>query len=101
MANARKCFVLCIKNKGFEVSLEPRKLYQVLPDRDAARHQQLRVIDESGEDYLIPRTTSAKSIFLTPFEGLFWPPSDYALERTVDDKVPEAKRHQPADQRDR
>jgi len=54
MANARKRFVLCIKNKGFEVSLEPRKLYQVLPDRDAARHQQLRVVDESGEDYLYP-----------------------------------------------
>jgi hypothetical protein len=54
MANARKRFVLCVKNKGFEVSLEPRKLYQVLPDRDAAKHQQLRVIDESGEDYLYP-----------------------------------------------
>jgi hypothetical protein len=54
MANAPKRFVLCIKNKGFEVSLEPRKLYQVLPDRDAAKHQQLRIIDESGDDYLYP-----------------------------------------------
>jgi hypothetical protein len=54
MATARKRFVLCIKNKGFEVSLEPRKLYQVLPDRDAAKHRQLRVVDESGEDYLYP-----------------------------------------------
>ena len=54
MANPRKRFVLCIKNRGFEVSLEPRKLYEVLPDRDAAKHQQLRVIDESGEDYLYP-----------------------------------------------
>jgi archaellum component FlaG (FlaF/FlaG flagellin family) len=54
MANARKRFVLCIKNRGFEVSLEPRKLYEVLTDRDAARHQQLRVVDESGEGYLYP-----------------------------------------------
>jgi hypothetical protein len=54
MANTRKRFVLCIKNRGFEVSLEPRKLYQVLPDSDAAKHQQLRIIDESGEDYLYP-----------------------------------------------
>ena len=56
MASARKRFVLCIKNRGFEVSLEPRKLYQVLPDSDAAKHQQLRVIDESGEDYLYPES---------------------------------------------
>ena len=54
MANPRKRFVLCVKNKGFEVSLEPRKLYQVLPDTDAAKHRQLRIIDESGEDYLYP-----------------------------------------------
>ena len=56
MANTRKRFVLCIKNSGFEVSLEPRKLYQVLSDNDAAKHQQLRVIDESGEDYLYPES---------------------------------------------
>jgi hypothetical protein len=47
-------FVVCLKNKGYEVSLEPRKIYQVLADPDAARHRQLRVIDESGEDYLYP-----------------------------------------------
>jgi hypothetical protein len=49
---ATKKFVVCLKNKGYEVSLEPRKIYQVLPDPDAARHRQLRVIDESGDDYL-------------------------------------------------
>lgn len=54
MAHARKRFVVCIKNKGYEVSLEPRKLYQVLPDRGAAKHQQLRIVDESGENYLYP-----------------------------------------------
>ena len=51
--SARK-FVVCLKNKGYEVSLEPRKIYQVLPDSDAARHRQFRVIDESGDDYLYP-----------------------------------------------
>ena len=47
-------FVVCLKNKGYEVSLEPRRIYRVLPDPDAAKHRQLRVIDESGDDYLYP-----------------------------------------------
>jgi hypothetical protein len=54
MKTAPKKFVVCLKNKGYEVSLEPRKIYRVLPDPDAARHRQLRVIDESGDDYLYP-----------------------------------------------
>ena len=54
MRIAEKIFVVCLKNKGYEVSLEPRKIYQVLPDLDAAKHRQLRIIDESGEDYLYP-----------------------------------------------
>jgi hypothetical protein len=55
MRSSEKIFVICLQNKGYEVSLEPRKLYQVLPDPDAAKHRQLRVIDESGEDYLYPK----------------------------------------------
>ncbi|PPC89524.1 MAG: hypothetical protein CTY34_11105 [Methylobacter sp.] len=47
-------FVICINNCGYEVSLETRKLYEVLVDHDAEKHNQLRVIDESGEDYLYP-----------------------------------------------
>ena len=47
---------ICIRNSGYEVSLERRKLYQVIPDPDAAKHGQLRVVDESGEDYLYPET---------------------------------------------
>lgn len=46
--------VVCVANEGYEASLELRKLYESLPDADAARHGQLRVIDESGEDYLFP-----------------------------------------------
>jgi hypothetical protein len=54
MATKKRQLALCLRNKGYEVSLERRKIYQVLPDRDAAAHGQLRVIDESGEDYLYP-----------------------------------------------
>jgi len=58
MATLRRQLVLCLRNKGYEVSLERRKIYQVLPDRQAASHRQLRVIDESGEDYLYPERFS-------------------------------------------
>ena len=56
MRASEKRFAICLKNKGYEVSLEPRKIYQVLPDPDAAKHRQLRIIDESGEDYLYPES---------------------------------------------
>ena len=46
--------VICIRNEGYTASLERRKLYQVIADAEAAKHDQLRVIDESGEDYLYP-----------------------------------------------
>ena len=46
--------VLCLKNDGYEASLERRKIYRVVPDRDAAADDLLRIIDESGEDYLYP-----------------------------------------------
>ena len=48
-------FVICINNHGYEASLEQRKLYEVLPDEQASKHGQLRVLDESGEDYLFPK----------------------------------------------
>jgi hypothetical protein len=48
-------FVLCLSNRGFEAALEPRKIYQVLPDPEAEREDLLRVVDESGEDYLYPK----------------------------------------------
>ena len=47
-------FVVCIKNKSYAASLELRKLYQVVADETAAELHQIRVIDESGEDYLYP-----------------------------------------------
>jgi hypothetical protein len=47
-------FVVCLKNRGYEASLEPRKIYQVLSDSEAESHKMIRVIDESGQDYLFP-----------------------------------------------
>ena len=44
-------FAVCIKNKGYEASLEIGKLYRVIHDRDAETHGYLRIVDESGEDY--------------------------------------------------
>ncbi len=45
-------FVVCIENKNYPASLEFGKIYRVIDNEKAARHQMLRVIDESGEDYL-------------------------------------------------
>ncbi len=50
-----KHFVVCIKNDEYEGALELRKIYEVLEDPDAEPHELVRVIDESGEDYLYPR----------------------------------------------
>ena len=46
--------VICIDNKGNEASLEQWKVYQCLRDEEAERHNEIRVIDEEGEDYLYP-----------------------------------------------
>ena len=46
-------FALCIRNDDCE-DLLTRKVYQVLPDDDAAKEGYVRVVDESGEDYLYP-----------------------------------------------
>lgn len=47
-------FVICIRNDDYPASLERRKLYVKLPDPEAEKHHYVRVIDESGEDYLYP-----------------------------------------------
>jgi len=49
-------FVICIRNDDYRASLEKRKLYVKLPDTEAEKHHHVRVIDESGEDYLYPET---------------------------------------------
>ena len=51
----RQVFALCVENKDCE-DLEKRKIYQVLHDEEAEKEGYLRVIDESGEDYLYPQS---------------------------------------------
>jgi hypothetical protein len=50
-------FAVCINNTNYPASLELHKIYQVLPDEEAARDGDIRVIDESGEDYLYPASS--------------------------------------------
>jgi len=50
----KKRYMICVENRSYEASLELMKVYEVLTDRDAEKHRQVRVIDESGEDYLYP-----------------------------------------------
>jgi hypothetical protein len=52
--NTSPRFAVCINNTDYPASLELHKIYQVLPDEEAACDGDLRVIDESGEDYLYP-----------------------------------------------
>jgi len=47
-------FVICVDNSEYPASLELHKIYRVIPDKDAQADGDLRVIDESGEDYLFP-----------------------------------------------
>ena len=54
LENVRPLFAVCINNAEYPASLERHKIYQVLPDEDAVRDGDIRVIDESGEDYLYP-----------------------------------------------
>ncbi|MFN0038655.1 MAG: hypothetical protein ACKVP2_04000 [Burkholderiales bacterium] len=55
-ASSARQLVVCVKNEGYVTSLETRKIYVALPDSDAENNRQIRVIDESGEDYLYPRS---------------------------------------------
>ena len=47
-------FAICVENSEYPASLELHKLYRVVPDEDAGRDGDVRIIDESGEDYLYP-----------------------------------------------
>lgn len=47
-------FVVCVRNDGYRASLERGKIYRTRPDKSATEHGYVRVVDESGEDYLYP-----------------------------------------------
>ena len=53
-ANKSSQFVVCINNSGYHASLELHKIYCAITDNDAAEEGDIRLIDESGEDYLYP-----------------------------------------------
>ncbi len=54
--NIKPRFAICINNTDYPDDLQVRTVYQVLPDESAARSDYIRVIDETGEDYLYPAT---------------------------------------------
>lgn len=51
---SKRSFVICIENSDYPASLEKRKIYEVVPDESALEIGHIRVIDESGQDYLYP-----------------------------------------------
>jgi hypothetical protein len=51
-----KQLVVCVDNDGYSASLEKRKIYVAFRDADAEKHGLLRIVDESGDDYLYPKT---------------------------------------------
>ena len=51
-AAAGRQFAVCVNNDGYEASLERNKIYVVVPDKDAEKDGDLRIVDESGEDYM-------------------------------------------------
>jgi hypothetical protein len=55
MAKVANKLVICLDNSGYEASLERRKIYVSVPDARAEKLGQVRIIDESGEDYLYPK----------------------------------------------
>ena len=59
MKRLTKRFALCLKNRGNEASLIPGKVYRVVPDAHAAEDDLVRIIDESGHDYLFHKTLFA------------------------------------------
>ncbi len=58
----KRQYAICVKNRGYPASLELRKVYRLIPDAGAAAQQFVRVVDESGEDYLYPEN------FFVPIE---------------------------------
>jgi len=54
--NGTKHFAICIRNDEYEGALELRKLYEVIEDSSAEKRHYIRVVDESGEDYLYPES---------------------------------------------
>lgn len=54
MSEGESMYVVCLENGGYAASLEPRKIYRRIPDPRAESDDLVRIVDESGEDYLYP-----------------------------------------------
>lgn len=77
-------YVVCVNDGGYRVSLIPRRLYPVLPDPDADKRRLVRVVDESGEDYLYPASLFLAIDLPRGAEQLFAKPSSSTtLQRTA------------------
>jgi hypothetical protein len=63
MAKATNRLVVCLDNSGYELALERRKIYVAQPDAKAQHLGHIRIIDESGEDYLFPKNRFASVDF--------------------------------------
>ncbi len=70
--NAVLRFVVCVDAGDYPASLAQWKIYRLMPDPDAAAHRQVRVVDESGEDYLFP-SACFKPVRLPPELGRLFP----------------------------
>jgi hypothetical protein len=68
-----KQLAVCIENEGYPASLERRKIYVALRDQAAEKHGLLRVIDESGTDYLYPEDFFRLIELPQAVSGLYWP----------------------------
>lgn len=69
--NGNSEHVVCVKNAGYRASLVVRRIYKVVPDPAAVKRGLVRVIDESGEDYLYPRKLFAAIEVPKTARGMF------------------------------
>jgi len=65
-------FAVCLRNAGYAASLEVRKLYAFLDDPDAEANNLIRVVDESGEDYLYPARLFQKLVLPAEVQRAVW-----------------------------
>ena len=63
--------LLCVNNRGNEASLEQWKVYQCIPDKEAEIHNEIRVIDEEGEDYVYPSDMFSPIVLEAQIEKMF------------------------------
>jgi hypothetical protein len=68
---AKNQFALCVDAGDDPVSLEPWKIYRIVPDKEAEKHDLLRVVDESGEDYLHPKSLFKLIALPAPLRRLY------------------------------